>query len=127
VKKTILFSLLPFLCISLSGCAPLIIGAAAGGVGAYAASRDIVQGDTDRSYDALWNSAVQVAHIRGTVKQEEPGSGLITLETESGQAWIQLVRLTRATTRLKVSARKFHLPNLDLAQELFTKIMEQAR
>jgi hypothetical protein len=35
--------------------------------------------------------------------------------------------LTRATTRIKISARKFHFPNLELAQDLFVKIVSGVR
>lgn len=128
VKKTIAFYfLIPFLLLNILGCAPLIIGAAAGGLGAYAISKDTIQGETDKSYDTLWNAALTVSRIRGTIKQEDSMRGYIALETEASRVWIRLIRLTHATTRLRVSARKYHLPNMTLAQDIFTKIMEEAK
>ena len=128
MRKIIAFYfLIPFLFLNILGCAPLIIGAAAGGLGAYAVSRDTMQAETDKSYDSLWSAALTVSKIRGTVKQEDRTSGYIELEADSGRAWIRLIRLTRTTTRLKVSARKYHLPNMTLAQEIFVKIMEEAK
>jgi len=126
-KTVVIYFLIPFLLLSLSGCVPLIIGAAAGGLGAYAVSRDTVQGETDKSYASLWNAALAISRMRGVIKQEDNTRGYIELETESSQVWIRLVRLTRATTRLNVSARKYHLPNMTLAQEIFVKIMEEAK
>jgi hypothetical protein len=127
VRKLISLILLPFILISVCGCAPLIIGAAAGGLGAYAISKDTVQGDSDKSYDALWESAVSVAGMRGIIQQENANTGYIELSAESSKVWIRLIRLTQATTRIKISARKYHFPNMELAQDIFVKIITGAR
>lgn len=128
MKKIVAFCfLIPFILLNISGCAPLIIGAAAGGLGAYAISKDTIQGETDKSYDRLWDSALMVSRIRGIIKQEDNARGYIELEADSSRAWIRLIRLTRATIRLRISARRYHLPNLSLAQDLFVKIMEGAK
>lgn len=126
MKKAMLAALL---CVSLvsCGCAPLIIGGAVGALGGYAISKDTVQGETDTSYDTLWNAALTVSRIRGTVKSEDSIRGYLELEAESSKVYIRLIRLTQATTRLRISCRKYHLPNLTLAQDLFVKIMEQAK
>lgn len=123
MKRYISMILAPFILVSVAGCAPLIIGAAAGGLGAYAISRDTVQGDSDKSYEALWESAANVAATRGMIQQENSAAGYIELNAESSKVWIRLIRLTQATTRVRVSARKFHFPNIGLAQELFVKII----
>jgi len=115
--------ILPVIC----GCAPLIIGAAAGGLGAYAVSKDTVQGDSDKNFDLLWESAINVAKLRGIIQQENVSTGYIEATVESSKVWIRLMRLTQATTRIKVSVRKFHFPNMDLAQDLFVKIVTGVR
>ena len=127
MKKYIYIILAPFILASAAGCAPLIIGAAAGGLGAYAISRDTVQGDSDKSYEALWESAVNVAATRGMIQQENSSTGHIELSVESSKVWIRLIRLTQATTRVRVSARKFHFPNMGLAQDIFVKIITGAK
>jgi len=128
MRKTVVFYfLVPFLLLNISGCAPLIIGAAAGGLGACAINRDTIQSEMDKSYNSLWNAALTVSRIRGTIKQEDSTRGCIELKTDSSRVWIKVIRLTRATTRLRVSARKHHLPNLELAQDIFVKIMEEAK
>jgi hypothetical protein len=118
-------SIILFLCLmpAVCGCAPLIIGAAAGGLGAYAVSKDTVQGDSDINFDLLWSSAVNIARQRGLIQQENMVTGYIELTADSSKVWIRLIRLTQATTRIKVSARKFHFPNMDLAQDFFVKIV----
>ena len=123
MKKFFSFTLLLFFLFSGCGCAPLIIGAAAGGLGAYVVSKDTVQGDTDKNYEALWDSALSVARSRGLIQQENAATGNIELGAESSKVWIKLVRLTQATTRVRVSARKYHFPNMELAQDIFVKII----
>jgi hypothetical protein len=113
--------------LNISGCAPLIVGGAVGALGAKALSKDTIAADTDKPYDLLWNSAMTVARNRGTVKEEDAMRGYIQMEAESSLVWIRLIRLTRATTRLRVSAHKYGFPNLSLAQDILVKIMEEAR
>jgi hypothetical protein len=117
------FILLSYFLSLICGCAPLIIGAAAGGLGAYAVSSDTVQGDTDKNYAALWDSALSVSRAYGLIQKEDAATGSIELGAQSSKVWIKLVRLTQATTRLKVSARKYHFPNMQLAQDIFVRIV----
>lgn len=126
-KNLFLLILVPFILVNISGCLPLIVGGAAGALGAYATSRDTIQGDTDKPYDSLWSAALEVGRIRGTVKQEDNLRGYIELMVGSSKVYVYLIRMTESTTRLRVSSRKHHLPNIDLAQDIFVKIIEQAR
>ncbi len=127
MRRYIGIILAPFILLSAAACAPLIIGAAAGGLGAYAISRDTVQGDSDKSYESLWESAVNVAGTAGLIQQENSATGYIELSAASSKVWIRLIRLTQATTRIKISARRFHFPNIGLAQELFVKTITGAK
>jgi hypothetical protein len=128
MKKAAAFWVLAsFLFMSITGCAPLLVGAVVGGVGGYAISKDTMQGESDTPYDTLWDAAERVGKIRGKLKREDMSRGTIELEADASRVTIQLVRLTRATTRLKVSARKYYMPNLKLAQDIFMKIMEETK
>jgi len=109
------------------GCAPLLLGVAIGGVGIYAVGKDTVQGDTTQSFDAIWAAALTVGKIRGEIIREDYSQGFIEFKAGSNYAWIRIIRLTRETNRLKISVRKYHLPSQGLAQELFIKILEEAR
>ncbi len=53
--------------------------------------------------------------------------GTIDLEADGSQVWVRLIRLNSSTMRIKISARKYHFPNVSLAQEVFTKIMDEAK
>ena len=123
MKKSLSIALVLFILPVVCGCVPLIIGAAAGGLGAYAVSKDTVQGDSDKNFDLLWESAINVAKSRGIIQQENASTGYIELTVESSKVWIRLIRLTQATTRIRISARKYHFPNMELAQDLFVKII----
>lgn len=125
--KTAAVVLILFMLLNVYGCVPLIVGGAVGAVGAYAVSNDTIQGDTDKSYDSLWRATLTVSKIRGSIKLEDSEKGYVELSAEGAQVWIRLIRMTRATTRLRISARKNHLPALNLAQDIYTKIMEEAR
>lgn len=126
-KKMTLYFLFLFILLNILGCAPLIIGSTMGALGAYAISKDTIQGDADKPYDSLWNSALTVSRIRGNIKQEDKQRGYIDLEAGSIRAWIRLIRLTRVITRLRISARKYHLPDLGFAQDMFIKITEEIK
>lgn len=128
MKRKVLLSLLvPFILLSLSGCAALIVGGAVGALGGYVVSKDTIQGDSDKAYESLWDSAMTIAKARGTIKQENSQRGYIELETDSSKVYIRLIRLTRVTTRVRVSARnKYRMPNLNLAEDIFVKIIEAA-
>ncbi len=125
-KRIAIASIISVLLVSLCGCAPLIVGGVLGGVGAYAVSKDSIQGEIDKPFESLWESALKVGSIRGTVKQNDVTTGAIEFQTDSGRIWVKLVRVDQGTTRLKVAARRFHLPHISLAQDVFVKIMEQA-
>ncbi len=127
-KFAVRLFIIPLILISVSGClAPIIVGGAVGALGGYAISKDTVQSETDTPYDNLWNSAVQVARIRGVIEQEDSLRGYLKVKVEASEVQIRLVRLTRATTRMRISARRYHLPNLNLAEDIFVKIMEGAQ
>jgi head-tail adaptor len=120
MRKT-LFSAVTFIFLAV------VVGVAVGALGGYVASRDSIQVDTDKPYDGLWNAALAVAKIRGNIQKEDYASGSLEAGVESSRVWIRLIRMTQASTRLKVSCRKYHMPNLKLAEDIFVKIMDQAR
>ena len=125
-KKLLYLPLALFLFLNISGCW-FIVGGAVGAAGAYVVSKDTIQGDTDKPYEALWNAALTVGKIRGIVRKEDAVKGTIEMEAESSKVWIKFIRLTEATTRIRISARKYHMPNLTLAQDLYAKILEEVK
>ena len=127
MKKIIALFLVTMSLLSFCGCAALIVGGAVGALGGYAASKDTIQGNSDKAYDDLWIAATDVARSYGNVDQEDKIRGYIEAESGTSKVYIRLARLTRATTRIRVSARKHHLPDLNRAEDLFVKIMDTAK
>lgn len=125
MRKIFYFFILVTFLINILGCIPLIVGAAAGGAGVYATSQDTIQGYSDKPYEQLWNSALTIGRARGAVKKQDDAKGSLELEVgRSSRAWITLTKLTDNTTRVKVAARKHHLPDINLAEDIYTKIIE---
>jgi len=110
----------------VSGCVPLFF-VAAGGAGAYAVSKDTFQGETDVSSESLWDAALTVAKNRGTIIKQDFDKGMIEMTEAKAKVWITLEKITQSTTRLRVASRKYKMPNLELAQLVYTKILDQAK
>lgn len=129
MKNALVVCFLAIFSLLICGCAPILIGAAvgAGAVGGYAVSKDTIQTDLDRPYEAIWNAALTVSKAYGNMKYENSSTGYIELEQGPTHIQIRLSRMTRATTRIRVKVRKYHLPNMALAQEIFAKIVQEAR
>jgi len=114
-------------CLVVSGCGPLLLGAALGGVGVYAASKDTIAGETDLPFDRVWDSALTAMKYRGSVAKQDFDQGTIEGSEGKTKVLIKLEHLTAATTRLTVSARQYKMPNLEAAQQIYTKILEEAK
>ena len=129
MKKTLVAAvLIPVLTMAASGCAPLLL-MTVGGVGVYAVSKDTIQGDTDTPYESLWDAALKVARIRGTILEEDFNRGYIHVDANPNIIKIQFQRLTAASTKIRVSCRKYKkvFPNIELAEQVFIKILEEAK
>jgi hypothetical protein len=125
MRKFVLLLLLSAATLNLTGCW-FVVGGAAGAAGAYVLSNDSIEVNTDKPYDSLWSAALTVARIRGKIQIEDPAGGRIEAAVGSTLIKISLIRITDATTKLKVSGRKHHMPNRNLAEEMFIKILEEA-
>jgi hypothetical protein len=125
MKRFIILIFLSAAAVNLTGCW-FVVGGAAGAAGAYVLSNDSIEVNTDKNYDSLWNAALTVARIRGKIQIEDPAGGRIEAAVGSTLIKISLIRITEATTKLKVSGRKHHMPDRNLAEEIFIKILEEA-
>ncbi|MCX5710894.1 MAG: DUF3568 family protein [Candidatus Omnitrophica bacterium] len=126
MKKAAFLFVLAATVVNLTGCW-FIVGGAAGAAGAYVMGKDYMEGNTDRPYESLWNATMTVARIRGKIQQEDIAGGYVEVAVDSTLVKIHLTRVSQSATKVKVAARKHHMPNLTLAQEIFIKIMEEAK
>jgi hypothetical protein len=119
-----LFSLLfaSLLAVSASGCVFLAVGAA-GVVGGYAVSPDTVQGQVSRSLDETWDVSKEILGIMGQIVQEnQHGSELIAMISGT-KVTVTLAAINVSTTKLTVKARKSFIPKIDVAQDVYAKIV----
>ena len=127
IKTPVMLILICYILAMQAGCAPLVVGAALGVAGGYAVSKDTVIADSDKPYDRLWDKAIENGVYRGEIKNQNRQKGRVEIESAHSRIWVSFIRLTAATTRVKVSARTYRLPDLQLAQDVMVKILEQAK
>ena len=113
-----------FLCVFSSGCVFIIVGAA-GAVGGYAVTRDTFEGVSSKSQEELLASAHKVMSIMGTILNERPKDGEIVGTVYGAHVTIDVIQINLTTSRLRVKARKLIFPRIGIAQEIYTKIMNQ--
>ncbi len=105
-----------------SGCIYLVVGGI-GAVGGYVVSPDTVEGLTENDEQDLWDSALQVASVMGVVEKESEGAGEIEAKISGAIVNIVIEPLSPATTKLSIKSRKYYLPKISIAQDVFVKIM----
>ena len=115
------------LVLALSGCAAMLVGA--GAAGGYAIGPDYIQGETDKDFSGIYNSALDVVEIMGVIqsKYSSASVGKIRAKVENSSLEISVERLTRHTVRLKVKSRKNLMPNIALAQKVYNNILQHIR
>jgi hypothetical protein len=111
-------------CAFSSGCWFLVIGGA-GAVGGYAATQDTFQGVSSKGQDELLAAAQKVLSIMGTITDDRPKDGEIVATVYGNHVVVDVVQINLTTSRLRVKARKDLLPSREVAQEIYTKIMNQ--
>ena len=105
----------------------MLVGA--GAAGGYAIGKDYIQGETDKNFNSVYDTAVSVLELMGIIesKYSNPSIGKIHAKVDNSSLEITVERLTRSTIRLKVKSRKNLMPNIELAQKVYHKILQQSR
>lgn len=124
IQSIFIACLLIFFSISASGCFYLVFGGAAA-AGGYAISRDTIQGEVDRDFSQLWDTANDVIGIMGRIEIQNQETGEIVAIVQGSRVTVHLIQLTPSTIRLKVKARKAGFPRMGLAQDIYLKITSQ--
>jgi len=120
IKKIIMIPIL----LSLSGCVYLVIGGI-GALGGYVISPDTIEGLSNNDDLTVWDSALEVTTIMGAVEESSEDAGIIISMIGGSKVTISITRLSEGTTRLRVKARKHHLPKIQVAQDIYVKIMSR--
>jgi hypothetical protein len=113
-----------FLCVSQSGCVFLLIGGA-GAVGGYALTRDTFEGVSSKSQEELMASAHKVLSIMGMITDERTKEGIIFGTVNGTHVTVEVIQINLTTSKLRVKSRQMIFPRIGVAQEVYTKIMNQ--
>jgi hypothetical protein len=112
------------LCAFSGGCAFLVIGGV-GAVGGYAATRDTFEGTSSKGQEEMMTSAHKVLAIMGTISDENTKDGEIVATVNGAHVVVDVIQINLTTSKLRVKARKDLFPSLSIAQDVYTKIMNQ--
>ncbi len=128
VRKKNIFLLLAVsaFCLFSSGCIYVLAGGL-GAVGGYAISPDTVEGESESSYDAAWDSAVDILGIMGTVNAKDYKAGTIDATVDGSKVNMDISQISSSDVRLRVKARKNMLPNIKVAQDVFVKVKKKIK
>ncbi len=107
---------------SLSGCVYLAVGGI-GALGGYVVSPDTVEGTTANDQATVWEKALEVVSVMGTVVESSEGAGIILVNVDRAKVRVTLQSITSDTCMVSVKARKFLFPKMSTAQNVFVKIM----
>ena len=121
MKKWFQLVLLPVI-LGLTGCVYLVVGGI-GALGGYVVSPDTVEGVTDHELMTVWDGSVEIMSILGNIYESYESSGLIRAKVSGADVTITLSRLSDSTIKISVKARKWMMPRINLAQDIFVKIM----
>jgi len=111
-------------CALSGGCWFLVIGGA-GAVGGYAVTRDTFEGVSSKGQEELLTAAHKVLAIMGTITDERPKDGEIVATVYGNHVVVDVIQINLTTSKLRVKARKNLLPSIGVAQDIYTKIMNQ--
>ena len=119
------FLLVLLLGVQFSGCAVFLLGA--GAAGGYAISKDEIEGHTDQSFEKTWNALVVVINSEGGITLKDKTTGKIEAQIKESDVKASLEQITPKTVRVRIKARKTKgvFPDIELAQELYTKLIKK--
>ena len=108
--------------LGVSGCALLLVGA--GVAGGYAISKDSVRNTFDLPRSRVYASSLTVAKEMRNVTLEDHIHGFIQADIQDARVTVTVKQLTRQAVELNVRARNLVVPKLDVAQQVYSKIVE---
>lgn len=107
------------------GCALFLVGA--GAAGGYAIGKDEMEGFTDKRFDKAWDVTKKVISREGVVLAENQALGDLQARIRESEVTAKVERISEKTVRIRIKARKGYklMPDIKLAQDLFTKTFKE--
>jgi len=107
---------LVFMAICLSGCMPVSVGI--GVTRAVVVSSDSVEVAADASFEHAWNITHITLSNTGYLYEEDRQMGEMTAEIDGANVVATVRQLTPNTVVIRVSARRYLVPHLALAETI---------
>lgn len=109
-----------------SGCVPLLIGV--GAVGGYAISKDTLQAEIDARFSDTYRASEDVLlEMDAEMKYQDSHAGRLEASLSGSLVKIRIESLTDSAQRIRVSARKMFLPDMNLANRILVKIIKKLK
>ena len=110
--------------LSLAGCVYLVVGGV-GALGGYIVSPDTVEGITESNQAQVWDVTKEVVSVMGTVSEELEESGILIGKVSGAKVTVTISPINKSSVKLTIKARKAFLPKINVAQDVFVKIMSR--
>jgi hypothetical protein len=121
-KRFLQLSIIGLLALSLSSCVYLIVGGV-GALGGYIVSPDTVEGITNNDLNSVWASVISVTGIMGIVEEQSKEAGILIGRINGCKVTITLTTINQKNVKVSVKARKAFFPKINVAQDVFVKVM----
>jgi len=122
IRQNIITALVACFMFTMSGCVYLIVGGV-GALGGYVISPDTVEGITNNDSMTVWDAANEVIAIMGVVQESHEVRGILEAKVHGVSVSITVSAMGTSSSKLTVRARKYRLPRIATAQDIFVKIM----
>jgi uncharacterized protein involved in outer membrane biogenesis len=91
------------------------------------AGKDYAEHDFNAHWQKAYEAGLKALQNSGSVKKEDSVAGVINAEVSGSQATLKLKNISEGKTRITVSARKFMLPQPEIAAGVMYKITEELK
>ena len=123
-QKTLMNVLLIAMTFAFNGCIYLVVGGV-GALGGYVVSPDTVEGMiTNENFDDIWDAVVEVVSVMGFVQERNDGGGILIAKVQGTKVTVSMMRLSDSAIKVSVKARKAFMPKVQVAQEVYMKIIK---
>lgn len=123
MKKLLNGLVLLCFCIFSAGCAAVLVG---GGVaGGIAISKDSASVNMDKSFDQAWKATYKQLEKMGAINFQDKKAGKIEANIQDSNITAKVTSLTPKTVSIEIKARKNLFPNVNLAQDILSQIIQQ--
>ena len=120
MKRFFIFFMSVMLCVSVCGCAAILIGT--GVAAGVAISEDTVKLEADTSFDRAFKVTRKVIDEMGAINLQDKDAGKMEANVQDSKISARVVPVTTKTVRIEIKSRKNLLPNVDLATTIINKI-----